>query len=331
MFIKITKKLVVTITGHLWLSSILAMAAGTIVGFYSRPEILKSFIPFIIFMMLYPVMLDVNYKEVKKNLLNPKLLITSLVFNFIFAPVLIYVLSVLFLSNSAPSIYVSLILFGIIPCGSMAPAYTSMAKGNANQSVTIMVVSLILSIALVPLLTNVLLGTIVPVPIGLIMKQLILIILVPWILAGLTKKIIVIKYDDVTFDRVKANLKHLSGVGVIILQFIIFILNGKMILAKPTLLLELVVPTLLFLIVLLICANIYCKIKGESKENRIALSFSTTAKNISISLTLGYAAFGSEVALLIAIMGPFIQFPVMMTYLSIIKNSNKSLVFQEDA
>ncbi len=67
MFIKIIKKTVVSITSHLWLSSIISMTAGTIVGFYGRPEILKSIIPFIIFMMLYPVMLDVNYTEVKSN------------------------------------------------------------------------------------------------------------------------------------------------------------------------------------------------------------------------------------------------------------------------
>lgn len=325
MFIKTIKKTIDTITTHLWLSTIFSMTAGAITGFYFTTEVLRSFIPFILFLMLYPVMLGININEVKKNLFHPKLLISSVIFNFIFTPALTFVLSLVFLPESAPSIRAAFVLYSLIPCGGMVPAYTSMAKGNTNLSITIMVVNLILSIVFMPFLAKILLGTVIPVPVLLVMKHLALIIFVPWILAAFTKKVVIKKYNEAIFDRLKLNIKRLPALGVIVIQFIIFALNGKLITKDPLVLSELVAPAFLFLTLTLLCTILFCKVIKESKENTIALSFSNTAKNISISLTLAYVTFGVEIALYIAVIGAIIQFSVMMAYLSYTKKHiNKS-------
>jgi ACR3 family arsenite efflux pump ArsB len=120
-------------------------------------------------------------------------------------------------------------------------------------------------------------------------------------------------------------LKALSGFGMILLLFTIFVLNGRQMTDHPALLFRIVGPVASFLVILLIGSVSFGRMVHLHSEDSAALSISTMAKNNAISLALALSAFGSEVAMTNAIAGPLVQFPFMLLFLKFWKSGYPGL------
>ena len=121
--------------------------------------------------------------------------------------------------------------------------------------------------------------------------------------------------------NIKEQMKDFSSLGLIMLLFIIFVLNGKLVLNDPGLILKIVFPVSSFLMVLLIFSTIICKIVRSSRKDSIAFTISVCAKNNALSLALALSVFGADVGLVNAIAGPMVQFPFMLSYLKSIQTN----------
>ncbi len=201
------------------------------------------------------------------------------------------------------------------------PAFTGMLNGNISLSVAIAASSYILSIGIVPLWTKLLIGEMLPVPLLLITKHLFAIIVLPMTLADMTRRITTKRKGVYAFHNIKEQMKDFSSLGLIMLLFIIFVLNGKLVLNDPGLILMIVFPVCSFLMVLLIFSTIICKIVRSSRKDSIAFTISVCAKNNALSLALALSVFGTDVGLVNAIAGPMVQFPFMLSYLKFIQTN----------
>lgn len=294
-----------------------AMLLGVSVGKTYRPECIDAVIYLALFLMLYPPMLDVDFAGVKRVFTAPLLVAVALFLNFFVSPLLIFGLLHLFVGKSGLHLMLGIILYGAVPGGGMAPAFTGMVRGNVNLSVTISAIGSILSIGIVPLWANWLIGTHMAVPAVLIFRQLCFIVVIPLVLSALTRRIILGRMGESIFLSAKGRIKRLSGVGLCLLVFTMSVLYGDRVLAEPLLVLKIAGPVAAFLMIMFIISHLIGKIFRSSYEDAVALTLSTTAKNNAISLALAFSTFGADAALVNAIAGPLVQLPMLLGFVAL--------------
>ncbi|MFZ5867954.1 MAG: arsenic resistance protein [Thermodesulfobacteriota bacterium] len=298
-----------------------AILLGVTVGKIWTPQCIDWVIYFALLLMLFPPMLEVDFGGVTRVFKEPRLVTAALLLNFLVSPLLIFGLLQLFVRGNDGHLMVGIILYGAVPGGGMAPAFTGMLKGNVNLTVTIAAIGSILSLGIVPLWAKLLTGTQMEVPALLIFEHLCFIIVIPLILAVLTRRIIVWKKGESTFCSVKERLKPLSNLGLFLILFAMSLLYGDRVLSEPFFVLKIAAPVSAFLAILFLISGAIGKAFGAPYEDAIALTLSTTAKNNAISLALAFSTFGADAGLVNAIAGPLVQLPILLAFVALRKGN----------
>lgn len=303
---------------HLGLCTLAAVAAGLAASTIYQGGSLKYLIPFALFMMLYPAFLDVEVGKVAELITRPHALVMALSINFVLAPVLMYGLTSLFAARMDSGLMVGLLIFAMIPAGGMGPIYTKMMNGNVSLAVTTSTVSLLLSLAAIPLWSFLLIGRILTVPNVLIFQYLLMIIVAPLTLAALTRRWMVRNRGLTAFTEFKELLQSASIVGLMLLLFVVFVLNGTCVIRHPFLMMNLLFPTASFSLLLLIASTCIGQAGRLPYEDSVALTTSSTLKNTAIAMALATSVFHGREALAVAVAGPLVQFPVMLFYMRVL-------------
>lgn len=293
-----------------------AMVLGLLNGYYNQVDYLKAFITPVLFLMIYPMMINLDIEEVFEHLSNPKPLLWSLGINFIISPLIAYLLSKLFLTNN-PELMIGLILISVIPTSGMTASWTGLAKGNMNSALVMISGNLLVAILLIPLYLNLLLGKMVAIKTIMIVKSLIKVVVVPLILGDLTRRWIINKYGEDTFVDIKPDFGGASSLGVALIVFIALSLKSKTILADLHLVLIALLPLgIYYLLMLFFSANIGCKCLDE--DNKIALVYGTEMRNLTVALGLALSTFGGLAVFLISL-AYVIQVPSGAFYMHYVK------------
>lgn len=292
------------------ISMLVGLAAGTCL-----PDLpFMSLVPAALFLMLWPAMLDMEPSGLRGVCQRPRVLLLSLLLNFMLSPLLLCALSRLIMSDAPPAIMAGILLFGLMPCGGMAPAYTGMAQGNVALSVSIAAISLLLSIGIVPFWTEILIGRLVTVPIAIAARSMAVTVFLPLLFAWIVRKIVVLKKGEDCFQRVKPTLQGTSVYGLMLLGFAVFGMNGRKVIQDPMLMLRIALVSFLFLTALLAGSMLLGKKFGLPQGDLTALVISSATKNNAVSLALALLLFDSRAVLAITVAGPMVQMPVMLGF-----------------
>jgi arsenite transporter len=298
-----------------------AALAGLVASGMFDLRSLNGFIPLALFMMLYPMMLDVEAGMAGQLLKKPGLPVAALLINFVLAPLLISSISWAFPPRSNPLLTVGMVVFGLIPCGGMVPAYTGALGGNVTLAVVISGASLFLCAGVAPLWMRIFLGRWVPFPYMEIAGYLLGVIGLPFVLADLSRRVIIGRWGAETFAEAKGGLRGCVRWGFMTLIFIIFSQNGKLLLKDPALIPEIILPASIFLVSLLLFSRFAGKCAGWCDEDATALTVSVSVKNTAVSIAFAASSLGPEAALAIGIIGPLVQAPIMLCYLALSRRS----------
>ena len=139
-----------------------AMALGLLLGPWLPEPALRALILPLTFLMVYPMMVGVDLRE----LLRPgglRLQGVTLAVNFVLLPAIGYALGLLFFPEQ-PMLRLALLLTALLPTSGMTISWTGMAKGNVPAAVRMTVIGLLAGSLLAPLYLRALLGAVVPVP-----------------------------------------------------------------------------------------------------------------------------------------------------------------------
>lgn len=294
-----------------------AMLLGLSVGKLYKPQCIDAVICLALFLMLYPPMLEVDFAGVKSVFAKPWLVMAALFLNFLVSPLLIFGLLHLFVGSNGLNLMLGIILYGTVPGGGMAPAFTGMLKGNVSLSVTISAIGSVFTICMVPLWAKWLIGTRMVVPALLMFRDLCFIVVIPLMLAVLTRRIISGMKGESVFISFRQRVKKLSGLGLCLLIFTMSVLYGDRVLNDPPLILRIAGPVSAFLVILFFVSTILGKLLRSCHEDAVALTLSTTAKNNAISLALAFSTFGADAALVNAIAGPLVQMPMLLAFVAL--------------
>lgn len=291
------------------------MFLGILNGLYNEVAFFKKLVTPTLFIMIYPMMINLKITDIFKGLSKPKTLLLSIGINFIISPILAFALGKLFFSNY-PMLMVGLMLIGLIPTSGMTASWTGLAKGNMKSAILIISANLLLSIFMIPLYMKIFLGEVISIDTMNIVISLLKVVVIPLILGDITRRIIVKNIGDTGFTKLKPNLSAISSIGVLLIVFIAMSLKSKTIIGQKELVLYSILPLIIFYGVLLIISN-FIGNKTLSYENKISLVYGTTMRNLTIALGLSLSAFGESLAVFLIAIGYIIQVPFAALYMQI--------------
>ncbi len=313
--LKTFQKAAKVIEGNLVVFVLLAIVAGVAFGwgFPAAAKGLKSYTTLTLFIMLYPMMIGLRIEEVGKAMMNLKLISLSMLFNFVFSPLLAAGLAFLFL-HSRPDFAVGLILTGTVPCAGMVAGWTGYAKGNVALALVIVALSLLVSIVMIPIWMPILAGVYVQIDAWGMFKEILLAVVVPLILGDLTRRAIIRIWGQEGFKQVRPILPGVSMLGMYLIVFISMALEANNVLHNPQYFIIILIPLAFFYAILFSGAVLFSKVMKFNYEDMVAFAYGTAGKNISIALALA-TIFFSPLTVLVLALKPVIQISFMAIFL----------------
>jgi len=298
---------------------LISIGLGLGFGYFNDVSYLKNYVSIVLFLMIYPMMINLKIFDVFKSFTNIKPLALSIGINFLVSPILAYLLGRIFFAKE-PMLFLGIILIGLIPTSGMTASWTGLAKGNIQLSLVMMSVNLMLSILMIPIYIRLFLGEVVSIDTLVILKDLVRVVLVPLILGSATRRGIIKVYGTKRYNEIKPSFSGISSLGVLIIVFIAMALKSKTIIGQGNLVLLSVIPLVLFYILIASVSHNIGK-RFINKMDSTALVYSTTMRNLTIALGLTLSAFGESLAVFLIAIGYTVQLPIAAFYMRLVKRN----------
>lgn len=290
----------------------ISIVIALVVGYFFEMSFLKVTVNYILFLMIYPMMINLNALDVFKTFKAPKKILIAVFINFIISPAIAITLSKLFFA-SKPELAIGLILLSLLPTSGMTASWTGLAGGNLKLSLAIMSSNLLLSIVALPLYLSFIDTGDVVIKTSLVFISLIKIVVLPLILGDITRRLIIKFKGNEGYKKMKPSFGGISSMGVILIIFVAVSLKSKMILQNLDLALYSVIPLSIYYLLLITISNEIGKRTMEKKDH-IALVFSTTMRNLTIALGMAMGLAGGNMTVFLLALAYMIQLPLATFY-----------------
>lgn len=275
----------------------------------------------LIWAMVYPMMVNVDFSAVAGVARQPKGLLVTLVVNWLIKPFSMALLAVLFFNHVfAPLItpedanqYIAgLILLGAAPCTAMVFVWSHLTRGDATYTlVQVSVNDLIMVIAFAPIVAFLLGVTDIIVPWQTLVLATILYVVLPLTAGLITRRIL---RTDNAIEGFSARIKPVSMVGLIATVAILFGLQGHVILAKPLVIALIAVP------ILIQSYGIFALAYGAAYALKVPHKIAApcaligTSNFFELAVAVAISLFGlNSGAALATVVGVLVEVPVMLS------------------
>lgn len=298
---------------------------GIMIGQISFIQVYSEYIIMpALMIMLFLVFIQIPIKDIAKSFKNKKFTLSAIFINFIWTPILIAILGKIFLGNN-PELLIGFIMLMVTPCTDWYLIFTGIAKGNVALGTSILPLNLILQLLLLPAYVFLIGGTSVELDAMNLLQGVLFSLAIP-LIASLLYRNFTIKNKGLNYleDKIVPKSCDYQGYFLNIAIAAMFASQGKVLLRNPQVLLLLLLPVLLFFIINLIVGQIIGRKLELSKEDNVALNFTTLARNSPIALAISVATFPNKPLISLAlIIGPLIELPVLFIVSKILLRINK--------
>ena len=258
-------------------------------------------------LMLYGLFLEVPLNELKYSFKNIKFTSSSLIINFLWTPLFGYFLGSLFLRGNI-DVLMGFFMLILTPCTDWYLIFTKMANGDLTLSLSILPINLILQIILLPFYLILFLSTVNSMDYSQLVYSLVIVIVIPFIAAQLTKSIL------------KNNLKEkaaelMSSLQIYFLSFAVFCIfasQGGLLFENINSIVLLFIPLIIFFIANMVIALLLSKRINFTYSEYASLTMTTLARNSPLALAIAINSFpGHELISIALVIGPLIELPVL--------------------
>ena len=256
--------------------------------------------------MLYGIFLEVPLKNLKKSSKNIKFSSTSIMINFIWTPIFGYFLGNLFL-NGNMDIFIGFFMLILTPCTDWYLIFTKIAKGDLNLSLSILPINLILQIVLLPIYLIIFFSSNDTINYSNLVYSLIIVIVIPFLSAQITKLILNNKLKEITNFFSKYQIVFLA-----LAVFAIFNSQGNQLFWHLNSVLTIFIPLIIFFITTTLIDLLLSEQIHLTYEEYASLTMTTLARNSPLALAIAINSFPNHELIIIAlVIGPLIELPIL--------------------
>jgi len=290
-----------------------AAFAGIVLGqiaFFS--ENMGGMIEPFLMVLLFFVFLKVDVKEIGHSFRNVRFSSTAVLINFVWTPILAVMLGYAFLGGPG-DMMIGFVMLLVTPCTDWFMVFTGMSKGNLSLSASILPLNLVLQVVLLPVYLFLFFGTGSSFDLGSILISIVFVLAVPFIAANLVKAAVKALGRKGAMDEgIDKHGDNLQLIFLCLAVFAMFAPNGSMIIDDPVVLLQMLVPLVIFFALNFIISRAVGKALGFSFDDTTSLTFTVMARNSPLALAIAVAAFpDSPLIALVLVVGPLIELPIL--------------------
>lgn len=289
----------------------------------------------LIWLMIYPMMLKVDFQSVRNVGKRPKGILITCVTNWLIKPFTMFGIAWLFFfvifktlipTSLADQYLAGAVLLGAAPCTAMVFVWSYLSKGDAAYTlVQVAVNDLIILVAFVPIVGFLLGIGGVAIPWATLILSVVLFVVIPLIAGVITRIIVVRRHGIDYFNNVFVNkFNKWTIIGLLLTLIILFSFQGKTILSNPFHIVLIAVPLILQTILIFFIAYGWAK-AWKLPHNVAAPAGMIGASNFfELSVAVAISLFGLQSgAALATVVGVLVEVPVMLTLVKIANNTRK--------
>lgn len=331
----------------LWV--VLCIVLGVLIGKYAPvvPDYLSKFeyahvslpIAILIWLMIYPMMLKVDFTCIKDCLKHPRGLTVTLIINWLIKPFTMYIIASLFfmyffrsfISPSLAKEYLAgAIILGAAPCTAMVFVWSHLTKGNASYTLLQVAINdLIILFAFVPIVSILLGISDISIPYATLFLSVVLFVVIPF-LAGFLTRTHVTKKKGITYfqNSFLPKFNGVTEVGLLLTLVIIFSYQGNIILGNPLHIALISVPLILQTVLIFAVAYLWAKVWHIPHSIAAPAGLIGASNFFELAVAVTISLFGlNSGATLATVVGVLVEVPVMLILVRIANRTQ--LWFQE--
>ncbi len=322
---------------------LLCMAAGILIGkflpgipgFLEKIQYAGQNIPIavLIWIMIYPMMMKIDFQSIKNVRKNPLGLVISSGNSWLVKPFLMFGLSSLFFyvifkafipHDLAQSYVTGAVLLGVAPCTAMVFVWSNLTKGDpAHTLVQVSVNDLLIIVLFVPLTTLLLGINQIQIPWDTLIFSIVLFVVIPLSAGAVTRSLMIRKKGLEYFnEKFVPKFDGITTSGLLLTLVIIFTFQGDVILENPFYVLLIAVPLILQNIISATIAYQLCRWAKLPHNISAPASLIAASDFFELSVAVAISLFGPDSpVVLVCTVGVLTEVPVMLLLVKFINKT----------
>ncbi|MCI6157884.1 ACR3 family arsenite efflux transporter [Peptoniphilaceae bacterium SGI.137] len=331
---------------------LLCMAAGVLIGhfvpeipaFLSKLQIAGISIPIaiLIWMMIYPMMIKVDFQSIRNVGRNPKGLFVTWIANWFIKPFTMYGIAYFFLFvvfrsfiplEYATQYLAGAVLLGAAPCTAMVFVWSTLTRGNPAYTVVQVATNDLLILVLFAPIVKFLLGvSAVTVPYSTLLVSIFIFIVIP-LIGGILTRVSIIKskgreYLENSFIH---RFDNATTIGLLLTLVIIFSSQAEVILGNPVHIILIAVPLIIQTFMIFLIAYGACRLLRLPFDIAAPAGMIGASNFFELAVAVAIALFGmASPAALATTVGVLTEVPVMLMLVKIANHTKSWFSYRKE-